>query len=130
MSGKLLSREMMDYMSGLLCHLGYLIFVSPLQGWWITRKFMVIYIDDILLFSKSKEYHLKYLENILSILHEHKMMINLEKCEFMNQDLVYLISMISKGCLKMDPSKIDAILNWTIPRTRREVRSFHGMAKF
>lgn len=58
------------------------------------------------------------------------MAINLEKCEFMKQELVYLGFVVSKGSLKMDQDKVAASLNWPPPTTATEVRSFHGLAKF
>ena len=58
------------------------------------------------------------------------MKINLEKCDFLKKELVYLGFVISKGDLKMDPTKVEAILNWPKPRTAGEVQSFHGLATF
>lgn len=57
-------------------------------------------------------------------------MINLEKCDFMKEELVYLGFIISKGSLKMDPSKVEAILNWPTPRSVGDIISFHGLASF
>ena len=58
------------------------------------------------------------------------MKINLEKCDFLKQELVYLGCVISKGELKIDPSKVEAIINWPTPRAVGEVQSFHGLALF
>ena len=93
-------------------------------------KFVIVYLDDILIFSRSKEDHLKHVELVLKKLKETKLKINLEKCEFCKTELVYLGFVISQGCLKMDPSKVDAILNWPTPQSIGDVRSFHGMASF
>lgn len=91
-------------------------------------KFVVVYLDDILVFSKTKAEHLEHLSQVLQRLHEQKLLINLEKCVFMPEELIYLGFFISKSTLKMDPEKVDAMLTWPTPRTPREVRSFHGLA--
>ena len=67
---------------------------------------------------------------VLRKLHEEKLVINLEKYEFMSQDIVYLGLVVSKGSLKMDQKKVVAILNWPPPTRTIEVRSFHGLAQF
>lgn len=93
-------------------------------------KFDVVYLDDIPFFSKSKEEHLRNIEMVLRRLHEEKLMINFEKCDFMKEELVYLGFFISKGSLKMDPSKVDAILSWPTPKSIGDVRSFNGLVSF
>ena len=95
-----------------------------------TSRFVAVYLDDILIFSKTKEEHIKYVEAILQRLHEEKLAINLEKCDFFKQELVYLGFVVSKGSLKMDKEKVAAILNWPPPTTSTEVRSFHVLSYF
>ncbi len=63
-------------------------------------------------------------------LHEEKLVINLEKCDFFKQELLYLGFVVSKGSLKMDQEKVVAILNWPPPTTSTKVRSFHGLPQF
>ena len=65
-------------------------------------KFVIVYLDDILIFSKTKEEHLEHIDMVLRRLHEEKLVINLEKCLFMQEELTYLGFVISQGCLKMD----------------------------
>lgn len=98
--------------------------VKPFIG-----KFVVVYLDDILVFSKTKE-HLQHLDMVLQRLDEDKLMINLKKCEFMKDELTYLGFVISKGTLKMDSSKVEAILNWPTTKSVSDVRRFHGLASF
>jgi len=90
----------------------------------------IVYLDDILVFSKSKEKHLEHLKLVLRTLHKEKLLINLKKCSFMKEELVYLGFVVSKEGLKMDLEKVQAIWNWPTPRSIFEVRSFHGLVSF
>ena len=87
-------------------------------------KFLVIYLDDILIFSCSLEEHLKHLSMVFKRLQENKLIINLEKCTFLQKELTFLGFVISQGTLKMDPSKVEAIVNWPPPKTQSDVKSF------
>ena len=87
--------------------------------------FFAIYLDDILIFSKTKEEHMKHLELVLRKLQEVKLTVNLDKSEFMKEELVYLGFVVSQGSLKMDKDKVEAILSWSTPRFASEVRNFH-----
>ena len=62
----------------------------------------MVYLDDILIFSNKREEHLEHVEMVLRNLHEEKLAIDLEKCEFMKKELVYLIFVVSKGYLLMN----------------------------
>lgn len=93
-------------------------------------KFVVVYLDEIIVFRKTKEEHLQHFDLVLHRLNEEKLMINLKKCEFMKEEIVYLGFVISKGSLKMDPTKVEAILSWPTSNSIGEVRSFHGLASF
>lgn len=95
-----------------------------------TRKFVIVYLDEILIFSRTKEEHLRHVDMVLRRLSEEELMINMEKCLFMQEELTYFGFVISKGHLKMDQDKVNAILSWPTPRTIGEVRSFHGLAIF
>ena len=63
-------------------------------------------------------------------LREEKLLINLKKCSFVKKDLVYLGFVILVEGMKMDPEKVEAILEWPTPRSVIEVRSFHGLVSF
>jgi hypothetical protein len=93
-------------------------------------KFVVVYLDDILIFSKTKEEHLEHVRKVLQWLREEKLLINLKKCTFLKEELVYLGFVISKEGLKMDSEKVKAILEWPTPKCTFDVRSFHGLERF
>ena len=95
-----------------------------------TGRFLVIYLDDILILNKTREEHIKHVEVVLKRLHEEKLAINLEKCDFFKEELVYLGFVVSQGKLNMDKEKVSAILDWPTPTTSIEVRNFHGLSQF
>jgi hypothetical protein len=93
-------------------------------------KKIVVSLDDILIFSKSKGEHLEHVSKVLQWLKEEKLLINLKKCSFFKEELVYLGFVVPHEGLKMDPKKVRAILEWPTPTCAFDVRSFHGLANF
>jgi hypothetical protein len=93
-------------------------------------KSMVVYLDDILIFSRRRTKHVEHVRAMLQCLKEEKLLIKLKKCTFMQRELVYLGFVVSKEGLKMDPEKVNDILEWITPRCTFDVRSFHGLARF
>lgn len=80
-----------------------------------TSTFGVVYLDEILIFNKTREEHIKNVEVFLKRLHEEKLAINLEKCDFFKEELVYLGFVVSQGTLKIDKEKVVLILDWPTP---------------
>ena len=91
--------------------------------------FVIFYLDDILIFSKTLEEHMMHICKVLEKLRGEKLLINLKKCSFV-KELVYLGFVISAEGLKMDPKKVKAILEWPTLRSATKVRSFYGLASF
>jgi hypothetical protein len=93
-------------------------------------KFVIVYLDDISIFSKTKGENLKHFTSMMRRLQQEKMLINLKKISFMKTKLIYLGFVISSNELKMDPEKVREIKEWPSPGSIFEVRSFHGLASF
>jgi hypothetical protein len=93
-------------------------------------KFVIVYMDDILVFSRIEEEHLRHLTLVMRRLQQEKLLTNLKKSYFMKTKFIYFGFLISSNELKMDPEKVRAIRDWSSPRSIFEVRSFHGLASF
>lgn len=89
-------------------------------------RFVVVYFDDILVFSASLEEHIDHLRQVLMVLRAE----TLDKCEWGVKRVLFLGYVISTEGLSMDDSKVDAIRSWPTPKTISEVGSFHGLASF
>ncbi|GBG88265.1 hypothetical protein CBR_g46831 [Chara braunii] len=93
-------------------------------------KFVIVYLDDILVFSKTVEEHVAHLDKVLSLLRQHKFKINGEKCEFGRTRVLYLGHEISAEGLKPDDAKVASIRDWPRPQSVTEMRSFLGMTGY
>nr|GEV40278.1 putative reverse transcriptase domain-containing protein [Tanacetum cinerariifolium] len=89
-------------------------------------KFMIVFIDDILIYSKIREEHEVYLGLVLELLKEEKLYAKFSKCEFWLREVQVLSHVINGDSIHVDPSKIEVVKNWEAPRTPSEVRSFLG----
>ena len=90
--------------------------------------FVMVYLDDIVIYSESLEDHLEHLRNVLSRLREHQLYIKNEKFEFAQQEIMFLGHKVSKDLVKMDERKVHAILDWPLPSKVTELWSFLGLA--
>jgi len=93
-------------------------------------KFVVVFIDDILVFSKTKEEHAEHLRLVLHKLREHKVYAKHSKCEFWLEEVSFLGHVVSNGGIAVDPSKVKDMLNWKPPTDLSEIRSLLGLAGY
>lgn len=93
-------------------------------------RFVVVYFDDILIFSSSVTEHNDHLRQVLQVLRTEKLFAARQKCEFGVSQVLFLGYIVSDQVLSVDQSKIEAVRSWPTPRTVSEIRSFHGLASF
>jgi hypothetical protein len=93
-------------------------------------KFVVVFIDDILVYSKSEEEHAEHLRIVLTHLRDHQLYAKFSKCEFWLRKVQFLGYVLSAEGVAIDPSKVKDILNWKPPTSVHEVRSFLGLADY
>jgi hypothetical protein len=93
-------------------------------------KFVVVFIDDILVYSKNEEEHAGHLHVVLQHLREHYLYAKLSKCDFWLKEIKFLGHTISQAGITIDPDKVQEVMNWKPPMTVRQIRSFLGLAGY
>ena len=93
-------------------------------------KFVIVFIDDILIYSRNKSEHEQHLRTVLQTLREKQLYAKFSKCEFWLDQVVFLGHVVSAKGIKVDPTKIEAVVKWDPPRNVTEVRSFLGLAGY
>lgn len=96
----------------------------------LLRKFMLVFFDDILIYSRSYADHLDHIQQVLVLLQAHGWKLKLSKCEFTKRSISYLGHVISGTGVATDPEKITAVSSWPTPNSAREVCSFLGLAGY
>jgi len=93
-------------------------------------KFVVVYIDDILIYSKTEEEHAEHLRLVLLKLREHCLYAKFSKCEFWLKELIFLGHVVSEEGVAVIPDKVQDVLDWKTPKSVKDVRSFLGLAGY
>jgi hypothetical protein len=94
------------------------------------NKFVVVFIDDILIFSKAEEEHEKHLRLVFEKLRSNQLYAEFGKCEFWLTEVAFLGHVISVGGVSVDPSKVKDVLNWMPPTNVSKIQSFLGLAGY
>src|SRR5687767_5991964 len=92
--------------------------------------FVVVFIDDILVYSRSKEDHEGHLRIVLQVLRDEKLFAKFRKCEFWLREVAFLGHVVSGEAIKFDPKKTEAVKNWPRPLSSSDIRSFRGLAGY
>ena len=93
-------------------------------------QFVVVFIDDLLVYSKDEKEHEQHLKIVLQTLREKKLYAKLKKCYFWLKEVSFLGHIVFDEGIRVYPTKIEAVVNWKPPRTVTEVRSFLGLAGY
>jgi hypothetical protein len=93
-------------------------------------KFVVVFIDDMLIYSKTEEEHEEHLRLVLKKLREHQLYAKFSKCDFWLEEVSFLGHIITDGGISVDPVKVEDVLKWEPPRTVKEIRSFLGLVGY
>jgi hypothetical protein len=93
-------------------------------------KFVIVFLDDVLIYSRTKKEHEKHLRMVLQVLRENKLYSKLSKCIFYQNNIHYLGRIISADGIAVDPKNIEVIRGWPTPRNVTKVRSFMGLSSY
>lgn len=91
---------------------------------------VLIYLDDIIIFSETIDEHISRLRRVFARLREHGLKLKPSKCHLLVEEVLYLGHVVSKDGIKTDPDKIEAVKTWPVPKTGKEVRSFLGFTGY
>jgi hypothetical protein len=96
----------------------------------LTWKTCLVYLDDIIIFSNSFEKHMQNLREVFQRLKEANLKLSPKKCNFLKKEVKFLGHIVSESGVSTDPSKIQAVRDWPIPKSIKEVRSFLGLTSY
>jgi len=94
------------------------------------RQFVLVFFDDILIYSRTWVEHLSHIRRVLALLREHSLFLKKSKCYFAEHSVVYPDHIISSMGVSMDPSKVDAVQAWPQPRSVKALRGFLGLTGY
>jgi hypothetical protein len=115
---------------GLTNALAYFMYLMNKVFMEYLERFVVVFIDDILIFSKTMEEHEKHLRLVLEKLRSNQLYAKFSKCEFWLTEVAFLGHIISAEGVSIDPGKVKDVLNWMPPTTILEIQSFLGLAGY
>ena len=96
----------------------------------VADAFLVIYLDDILIFSKNMEEHLEHLRLVMRRLRDHGLVVRPHKCTFACDEMEFLGVVVGKGGARPDNTKIQLVQDWPTPRNVHHIKAFLGLANF
>lgn len=96
----------------------------------LLRKFVIVFFDDILVYSISWKSHIEHLGEVFKLFRENKFYVRESKCAFGLEELAYLDHIISPQGIQQDPDKIEAVVNWPQPATVKQTRAFLGLTGY
>ncbi|KAL0180316.1 hypothetical protein M9458_025758, partial [Cirrhinus mrigala] len=96
----------------------------------MLSRFVFVYLDDILIFSKSEAEHVQHVRAVLQRLLQNQLFVKAEKCEFHSSTVSFLGFILSAGDIRMDPEKVEAVKAWPAPENRKQLQRFLGFANF
>jgi len=96
----------------------------------ITEGVVVVYLDNILIFTEMLEEHRAVTRQVMELLEKHKLYLRPDKCEFEKTTVEYLGVIISHNSVAMDPVKVSGVVEWPAPMKKKEVQSFLGFTNF
>ncbi|CAH1425867.1 unnamed protein product [Lactuca virosa] len=89
-----------------------------------------VFIDDILVYSRSREQHEQHLIEVLGVLRSERLYAKFSKCDFWLREVQFLGHLVNQNGILVDPAKIEAVMRWEVPRSPSEIRSFLGLADY
>ena len=88
------------------------------------NKFVIVYLDDICIYSETPEQHIEHLRLVLQKLREHQLFIKMPKCFWGRKETEYLGVIVGNGTLRTAPDKISSVRDWPLPETQKQIKSF------
>ena len=92
--------------------------------------FVVVFVDDILIYSQSEREHEDHLRIVLQLLRDHQQYAKFSKCQFWLTEVIFLGHVVSVSGVSVDPEKVEAVMSWERPNLVFEIRSFSGLARY
>ena len=101
-------------------------------SWFILMldRSVIVFIDDILVYSKTQEQHEEHLREVLGTLRRDRLFAKFSKCEFWLCEVQFLGHLVNKKGILVDPAKVEAMMQWEVPRSLSEIQSFLGLAGY